>query len=132
VRFDSHLYLGMPVTTHYDSLIAKVIAWGEDRPRALRRLHRALDELQVGGVPTTLSFLAQIVSSHSFVSGRTDTTYLDHFQPAPPDPGDALEIEAALAAALVADQEAQKKNRQAPAAETSMWRLAAWKEQMRG
>ena len=43
VRVDSALYAGMPVTANYDSLIAKVIAWSEDRPSAIRRLQRALE-----------------------------------------------------------------------------------------
>jgi acetyl/propionyl-CoA carboxylase alpha subunit len=42
VRVDSALYVGMPITVNYDSLIAKVIAWGEDRHSAIRRLQRAL------------------------------------------------------------------------------------------
>lgn len=133
VRVDSALYVGMPVTVNYDSLIAKVIAWGEDRPSAIRRLQRALGEFQIGGVPTDIDFLTQVIDSDSYTGGRADTTYLEVFQPSAPDGEDPLNQEVAVVAALLAHAE---QNRRQPAKQESgspnMWRLSAWREQMRG
>ncbi len=133
IRVDSALYLGMPVTVDYDSLIAKVIAWGSDREQAIRRLRRALDEYKIGGVPTTQTFLTQILDSQPFQKGGADTTYLDTFLP---EEGgqEALEREVAVAAALLADRTNQFNGKQ-PAAHTngkSQWLAQAWREQMSG
>ena len=135
IRVDSALYVGMPVTPNYDSLIAKVIAWGEDRHSAICRLNRALIEMQIGGVPTDSEFLTQVIESDSFGRGRTDTTYLELFQPAVPDAEDPLNQEVAVVAALLADREQNRTAQSAKPLETeraSMWRSAAWREQMRG
>jgi acetyl-CoA carboxylase biotin carboxylase subunit len=53
VRFDTMLFAGYQIPPFYDSLLGKLIVWGEDRPHAIARLKRALDELEVGGVKTT-------------------------------------------------------------------------------
>src|SRR5581483_2446954 len=53
VRVDTHLVEGTEVSPHYDSLLAKVVVWDVDRPAAIARALRALDELEVEGVPTT-------------------------------------------------------------------------------
>ncbi|MBV9538632.1 MAG: acetyl-CoA carboxylase biotin carboxylase subunit [Acidisphaera sp.] len=63
VRFDSHLYPGYIVPPFYDSLLGKLIVWDETRPRGLARLRRALDELRVGGVATTLP-LHRLLAAH--------------------------------------------------------------------
>lgn len=134
IRLDSALYVGMPITASYDSLIAKVIAYGEDRQTAIGRLQRALCELQIGGVPTDIEFLSQVIESNSFRVGRADTTYLDVFQPSAPDGEDPLNQEVAVVAALLAHQD-QNRSRTAHAGQNgsaSMWRLEAWREQMRG
>ena len=57
LRVDSALYTGMPVNSNYDSLLAKVIGWGEDRQHALRRLKRGLYEFRIGGVENDIDFL---------------------------------------------------------------------------
>jgi acetyl-CoA carboxylase biotin carboxylase subunit len=134
VRVDSALYLGMPVTASYDSLIAKVIAWGEDRQNAIWRLQRALSEFQIGGVPTDIEFLSHVIESESFMVGRADTTYLEFFQPVVPEWEDPINQDVALVAALLAHSQLNKGS--ATPSQTnhnaSMWRLAAWQEQMRG
>jgi acetyl/propionyl-CoA carboxylase alpha subunit len=131
VRVDSALYVGMPVTTDYDSLLAKVIAWGEDRPHAIRRLERALQEFRVGGITTDLDFLLQIINSERFLGGSADTTYLDNMQILPTRP-EKFEEEIALAAALVAHQTKNEKQSHNHSNGANLWRLAAWREQMRG
>jgi acetyl-CoA carboxylase biotin carboxylase subunit len=133
IRVDSALYAGMPITASYDSMIAKVIAWSEDRPSAIRRLQRALGEFQIGGVPTTIDFLSQVIDSEIFTVGRADTTYLDVFQPSAPDGEDPLNMEVALVAALLAHREQGRAAAgQMQAGSASLWRTAAWREQMRG
>ena len=130
VRVDSALYLGMEVTPHYDSLLAKVIVWGEDRETAVQRLHRALEEFQISGVPTDIEFLSEIISQERFIRGRVDTTFLDTFEPEIKSHSEALEKIVALATALVAHS---KKEAVRPArVEENNWRKTAWLEQMRG
>ncbi|GAP18298.1 acetyl-CoA carboxylase biotin carboxylase subunit [Levilinea saccharolytica] len=132
VRVDSALFQGMQVTADYDSLLAKVIAWGPDRPSAIRRLRRALGELQIGGLPTSAGWILQILDSPAFQEGRVTTTYLDSFQPAPAEPEPTLERELALAAALVAHRARAPLAAGASTAAVgpSRWQLAAWQEQM--
>jgi acetyl-CoA carboxylase, biotin carboxylase subunit len=134
VRVDSALYTGMPITVNYDSLIAKVIAWGEDRHSAIRRLQRALNEMQIGGVPTDIEFLLQVIESESYQVGRADTTYLEGFQPVVPDGEDPISQEVAVVAALLAHRQQNRVIQTQPmkAVSDSPWRQAAWKEQMRG
>ncbi len=130
VRVDSALYIGMPVVTAYDSLLAKVIVWGEDRDAAIARMSRALREFQISGVPTDLYFLLQLLSSPAFVSGTFHTTYLESFKPVL-DPGPELEREAAVAIALFAHQQREQSLPHHNGA-ARPWREAAWREQMRG
>ncbi len=129
IRVDSALYPGMKVTADYDSLLAKVIAWGENRAVAILRLRRALREFQIGGVPTDLEFLFQVIDSSPFIAGNFDTTYLDTFAPEPPAHPEALERDAAVAAALLAHRQ-RSTPRSAAAEQHDAWRRAAWREQM--
>lgn len=130
IRVDSALYQGMRVTTDYDSLLAKVIAWGEARPAAVSRLCRALDEFRIGGVVTDLDLLMQILSNLEFVSANIDTTFLDDFETRSPHTNALLERDVAAAAALLAHQ--QRRQGGAPVRELrpSAWRTVAWREQM--
>ncbi len=130
VRVDSALYQGMEVTMHYDSLLAKVIVWGEDREIAVQRLGRALDEFQISGVPTDIEFLTKIITQENFVYGTVDTTFLDNFKPAIGQTSEALEKIVALAAALV--EHSQKSKPREDRHEANTWRTTAWNEQMRG
>ena len=61
MRVDSHLYSGYTVPPNYDSLIGKVITWGEDRERALLRMRMALDEIVVDGIRTNIPLHQQLV-----------------------------------------------------------------------
>jgi acetyl-CoA carboxylase biotin carboxylase subunit len=79
VRVDTHAFEGYRVPPHYDSLLAKVIVWGEDRPAALARAARALAEFEIEGVATTRDLAFEILRSEAFASGRYDTSFLgDH------------------------------------------------------
>ncbi len=130
IRVDSALFQGMEVTTDYDSLIAKLIVWGEDREAAIGRLTRALKEFQVSGVPTSKELLTKIISQDSFVHGKVDTTFLDTFKPRLAERSEALEKIAAIAAALA--MHGEKKAPKQAAAQENNWRKTAWLEQMRG
>ena len=130
IRVDSALFQGMEVTTDYDSLIAKVIVWGEDREAAIGRLTRALKEFQVSGVPTSKELLTKIISQDSFVHGKVDTTFLDTFKPRLAERSEALEKIAAIAAALAMHREKKAQNQ--AAVQENNWRKTAWLEQMRG
>ena len=92
VRVDTHCYQGYRVPPNYDSLLAKLCVWAPDRPRAVERLRRALDETEVTGLPTTLELFRDIVLDGPFRDGRYTTAYLT-------ERGHALP---ALAAAAVA------------------------------
>lgn len=91
VRIDSGLREGGEITTHYDSLLAKMIAWGKDREQARRRLLEALRELVVLGVATNQSFLINVLERPWFISGDTFTTTLESESwPAPALPAEIL------------------------------------------
>ena len=76
VRVDSALYAGMTVPSEYDSLLAKVIAYGRDRDEAIARMRRALAEMRVAGVPTSLAFHRFALWQPDFVAGRYDTSFV--------------------------------------------------------
>jgi acetyl-CoA carboxylase, biotin carboxylase subunit len=76
VRVDTHVFEGYTVPPYYDSLIAKVIVWDEDRPAAVARARRALSEFELEGVPTTRGLAIEILESESFTSGRYTTAFL--------------------------------------------------------
>lgn len=81
VRFDSHIYSGYTVPPHYDSLIAKLIVWGETREEAIARARRALDEFIVVGIPTTIPFHQFVVEEPHFVRGEVYTDYVEKHVP---------------------------------------------------
>lgn len=73
IRVDSHLYPGYTIPTNYDSLLAKVIAWGPTRLEAIVRLERALAETLISGVDTTIPFLQRVLRDPEFRSGSVST-----------------------------------------------------------
>ena len=70
IRVDTHAYAGYTVPPQYDSLLAKVIAWGRDREEAIARMHRALREFEIGGVKTTIPFHLQVLDNAFFRRGE--------------------------------------------------------------
>jgi acetyl-CoA carboxylase, biotin carboxylase subunit len=87
VRLDTHAYSGYKVPPFYDSLLAKLIVWGADRPEALARARRALGELGIEGVTTTRELFLDVVNEPRFVSGRYTTAYLEDARAALPSLG---------------------------------------------
>jgi len=78
VRVDSGVFAGWTVPKQYDSLLAKVIAYGNTRADAIRRLERALAETVVGGIRTNVPLHRRIVADEDFRAGRMSTRFLEH------------------------------------------------------
>ncbi|MCK4776915.1 MAG: ATP-grasp domain-containing protein, partial [Actinomycetia bacterium] len=76
VRVDSHLYTGYQIPPFYDSLLAKLIVWGESREEAISRAKRALDEFIVVGVPTTIGFHKKVVNNAFFHRAEFYTNFI--------------------------------------------------------
>ncbi|HEX8098753.1 MAG TPA: biotin/lipoyl-containing protein, partial [Actinomycetota bacterium] len=98
VRFDGGVEAGRRVAGEYDSLIGKLIVWGEDREQARRRILRALDEFYVEGVPTTIPFHQWILDTEEFRLGKIHTRW----------------VEEALASAPLQKDESTERRRPAP------------------
>jgi propionyl-CoA carboxylase alpha chain len=103
VRLDSGVRSGAEVGTHYDPMLAKIIAWAPTRTAAARRLAAALRGARIHGLVTNRDLLARILAEPGFLAGRTDTGYLDRGDldglAAPLADEDAVRL-SALAAAL--------------------------------
>ncbi len=80
VRFDSHIYAGYEVPPYYDSLVGKLIVHAKDRNEAISKILRALDELMIGGIKTTIPLFKKIFTDKSFIEGKFDTHFLDNFE----------------------------------------------------
>ena len=99
VRVDAGIDAGSVVGTHYDPMLAKVIASGADRTKALRRLDAALAETVLLGVDTNLDYLRRVLAADAVRAGTADTTFLDSFDSASPAAGDPAAFEEVLIAA---------------------------------
>jgi acetyl/propionyl-CoA carboxylase alpha subunit len=80
IRVDSSLYPGMIVPNEYDPLLAKVIASGRDRIEAIARMRRALEEMRVAGIPTSLPFHRFALFDAEFIGGRYGTTFIARWE----------------------------------------------------
>jgi acetyl-CoA carboxylase biotin carboxylase subunit len=81
------------VPPNYDSLLGKLIVWAPSRLEAIVRMRRALDELQIEGVKTTIPLHRRVLRNADFVEGRVDTTWVERVlipRPASADRGAAL------------------------------------------
>ena len=77
VRVDSHLYSGYNVPPFYDSLIAKLISYGENRESAIARMRNALSEMVVEGIKTNIALHQEIFNHQAFRTGGQDIHYLE-------------------------------------------------------
>jgi len=80
IRVDTAAYGGYRIPPTYDSMIAKLIAYGNTRDHAIRKMRRALDEFVVEGVDTTIPFHLQLMDDERFQDGDFDTRFLDDFE----------------------------------------------------
>jgi acetyl-CoA carboxylase biotin carboxylase subunit len=109
VRDDGGATAGLDVPIFYDPMISKLVAWAEDRPRAVARMRRALGEYLITGIKTTLPFFTWLLAQPEFRDGRFHTTYLDEvlkarngtpFVEVTPEIEEIAAVAAALQAAL--------------------------------
>jgi 3-methylcrotonyl-CoA carboxylase alpha subunit len=108
-RIDSGVREGDSVTMHYDPMIAKVIAWGEDRSAALSRLAHGLAQYRIAGPATNRDFLVRLLRHPAFAAGEIDTGFIERHRGdviPPPAPAPALALAAASLARLLGDAEA--------------------------
>ena len=123
VRVDGGIREGQEITAHYDPMLAKVIAYGADRPQALGRLDRALAETVVLGVDTNVAFLRRLLADQAVQAGELDTGLIDRM----PDP-EVAEPRAALieaAADAIAHREAQATSPTGASGGPTAWAAAA-------
>ncbi|HEX4942778.1 MAG TPA: acetyl/propionyl/methylcrotonyl-CoA carboxylase subunit alpha [Usitatibacteraceae bacterium] len=100
VRLDTGIREGDTVSVFYDSMIGKLIAWGDDRAEAARRLLSALARTEILGVRTNLSFLERLVAHPAFLAGETDTAFIEKHRADLLPPAGEVPIEALVAAAV--------------------------------
>lgn len=81
VRFDSHVHAGYTVPPHYDSMIGKLIVHQPTRQEAIACMRRALQELRIEGLPTTIPLHQEILAHPAFVAGEVDTTFVERTWP---------------------------------------------------
>ena len=85
VRWDSHIQVGYSIPTNYDSLIGKLIVHASSRNEAMAKMRRALDELVIEGVKTTIPLHKRIFRDEVFAQGKVDTTWIEReFMPTKP------------------------------------------------
>jgi 3-methylcrotonyl-CoA carboxylase alpha subunit len=123
LRLDTGVDAGDEVSTFYDPMLGKVIAWGESRGEAVDRLHRALADIEIVGVTTNRALLASVLADEEFRRGRVTTSFLDaraaRLSFGEPKAGD---VDAVLAALWCATHRTEGD---ALWADTRGWRLAA-------
>jgi acetyl-CoA carboxylase biotin carboxylase subunit len=79
VRMDTHIYTGYHVPPYYDSLLGKLVVWGDTRGEAIARAQHSLDACVIEGVSTTIPLLSRITRDSHFVSGKVDTGFVERF-----------------------------------------------------
>jgi acetyl/propionyl-CoA carboxylase alpha subunit len=135
IRVDTGVYPGFEITPYYDSMIAKLVTWGDTRGQAILRMRRALEEYQIVGVRTNIPFHQTLIDSHRFMAGHYDTRFVEErfsMEEAcgKQDPHDEI---AAIFAALVEQAEVHQstQNTQRGECRTSNWKRAGRLERMR-
>jgi acetyl-CoA carboxylase biotin carboxylase subunit len=125
VRFDGATYDGYTVPLFYDPLIGKLITWGRDRRHAIARMARALDEMRIDGLTTSVNFHRQVMAHSAFVAGDLHTAFLEEHPEllrAGSDPW--LEEIAVVAAAVAHFRREELATRPAAAPARSAWKWA--------
>ncbi|HIF40301.1 MAG TPA: acetyl-CoA carboxylase biotin carboxylase subunit [Planctomycetes bacterium] len=119
VRLDSSMYRGLEVGLSYDPMLGKLIVWGADRDQAIRRMRRAIAEMNVGGVRTSLPAVLQVLETPEFVAGEYDTHFLESLQLAPPPEFEPL---VAAASAIFRHTQSRRRALEPQHASRSAWR----------
>jgi acetyl/propionyl-CoA carboxylase alpha subunit len=134
VRVDSGVYNGFTITPYYDSLMSKLITWGETRGHAILRLRRALEEYNILGVITNIPFHQNLVNQHRFLAGNFDTRFVEErfsMQKAEETKETFPDI-AAIIATLIAHQQTERSAHiiQRGKRDTSNWKWVGRWERM--
>jgi acetyl-CoA/propionyl-CoA carboxylase biotin carboxyl carrier protein len=119
VRVDDGIEAGSVIDTDYDSLLAKIIAHGDSRTMARRRLERALAETTILGVTTTTGFLRSLLTDPAVAAGALDTGLVERLSAAPPMGDEGV----ALAAAMLLHADGAPDGDDDPFARVDGWRL---------
>jgi acetyl-CoA carboxylase biotin carboxylase subunit len=134
VRVDTGVYPGFEISRYYDSLISKLICWGETRGEAILRMRRALEEYRLLGVKTNIPFHQRIMDSHRFMAGLFDTRFVEErFSMEQPEDAPTRDTEiAAILATLVAHRQGRESAQrvQRGARDTSNWKWVGRYERM--
>jgi len=136
VRVDTGVYPGFEISPYYDSLISKLIVWGETRAEAILRMRRSLEEYKIAGVRTNIPFHQNLMDSHRFMGGQYDTRFVEKrfsMEAAEEGKTDQSGI-AAIIATLVAHQQTQRAAHiiQRGERDTSNWKwLSRWERLQR-
>ncbi len=127
VRIDTGVYVGFEISTFYDPLISKLIVWGENRPQAIVRMRRALEEYRIVGVRTNIPFHQTMMSTYPFITGKYDTRFVEEqFSMMDATENRELYLDiAALMACLVAHEQMERRTQVYPSSEPkSYWKWA--------
>jgi len=131
IRVDTGVYAGFTISPYYDSLISKLICWGETRGEVILRMRRALEEYRILGVKTNIPFHQNIIACHRFMAGQFDTRFVEErfsMDDAEEGKEDLTQI-AAIMASLVEHRQHQKSSQIIRQSErdTSNWKwLGRW------
>ena len=135
VRVDTGVFPGYEITPYYDSLISKLIVWGETRAEAILRMRRSLEEYRILGVQTNIPFHQKLMDSHRFMAGQFDTRFVEErFSPQFEEEKPANPEIAALLATLVAHREYKQSAQivRANERDTSNWKwIGRWERMNR-
>lgn len=131
VRIDTGVFPGFEISPYYDSLISKLIVWGETRAEAILRMRRALEEYKIVGVRTNIPFHQRLMDSHRFMGGQYDTRFIEErfWLDAAETEEESREKIAAIISTLVAHQQAQRAANivQRGSRDTSNWKwIGRW------
>lgn len=134
VRVDTGVYAGFEISPYYDSLISKLICWGDTRGEAILRMRRALEEYRLLGVKTNIPFHQKIMDSHRFMGGQFDTRFVEErFSMDDQDKDrESFERIAAIIATLVTHREIQQSSQivRRGKRDTSNWKWVGRWERM--
>ena len=133
VRVDTGVFPGYEITPYYDSMISKLICYGETRGEAVLRMRRALEEYRIMGVKTNIPFHQLMLDSHRFLTGNFDTSFVEQRFSMDNGREETHEMEAAILATLAAHQQGQKASQiVAPGTrDTSNWKWYSRWERLR-
>jgi acetyl-CoA carboxylase biotin carboxylase subunit len=136
VRVDTGVYPGFSISPYYDSLISKLIVWGETRAEAILRMRRSLEEYKIVGVRTNIPFHQNLMDSHRFMGGQFDTRFVEErFSMGATQEGKTTRPDiAAIIATLVAHQQTQRAANiiQRNERDTSNWKwISRWERMQR-